>query len=222
MIKAILFDLDGILIETEKETFHFYQEYFKKHYNIIIKDSDFKYKAGRKSKDFFHDILTSGQMEKINIKKITDYKRELFNSQIDKYTKKVAGGGELLEYLQQERYLMALVSQNELRMIDSALRWLKIAKYFGITLSLDDIKNKKPDPEIYLLAAEKLGIKASECIVIEDSSDGIMAAKNGKFTCIALRHDYMPTGTYKNADYIADSLAEVGKIITKTNSLHSR
>src|SRR3989339_2152950 len=113
MIKAILFDLDGILIETEKETFHFYQEYFKKHYNIIIKDSDFKYKAGRKSKDFFHDILTSGQMEKINIKKITDSKRELFNSQIDKYTKKVAGGGELLYFLKQGRPSKSFLSPNQ-------------------------------------------------------------------------------------------------------------
>ena len=219
MIKAILFDLDGVLIETEKETFKFYQEYFKKNYNIIIKDEDFKYKTGRKSKDFFKDIFTPEQREKIDTKRITDYKRELFNTQIDKYTKKVPGGRELLQYLKEKGYLMALVSQNEPRMIKSTMDWLKIEKYFGVILSLDDISNKKPNPEIYLLAARGLKVKPDECIVIEDAYDGVTAAKNGKFVCIALRHNYMPEETYENADKIADSLKKVGEIITEMNSI---
>lgn len=212
MTKAILFDLDGVLIETERETFRFYQDYFKK-YGVIIKDEDFVYKAGRKSVDFFNSILTPEQLKKIDTKKLTDLKREQFNNNLDKYAKKVTGGKELLEFLKGEGLRLVLASQNESRMIDNVLNWLKIKEYFEVILSLDDIKNKKPNPEMYFLAAQKINVPSSECIVIEDSVDGIAAAKNAKMFCIAFWHDYMPKETYNKADIVVKKLEEVKNYI---------
>ena len=177
MIKAILFDLDGVLIETEKETFQFYQNYLKDK-GIHLKDSDFKYKAGRKSKDFWNDVLTPQQQKEVNVKKLTELKRKLFNAQPQKYVTKVNGGKELLETLKNNGYRLALVSQNESQMINSMINWLEIKKYFDTIVSIDDITNLKPDPEIYLLAAKKLKVNPSECIAIEDSKDGSMFSYN--------------------------------------------
>lgn len=214
MKKAVLFDLDGVLIETEKETFRFYQDYFKDK-GIIIKDEDFKFKAGRKSVDFFSAILSPEQLQQFNTKEITDLKRELFNTNLDKYVKKVPGGKELLQTLKETGIPMALGSQNESRMINSVLEWLDVRPYFECVLSLDDITKKKPDPEIYLLAASKMSAKPEDCLVIEDSRDGIAAAKNAGMYCVALWHDYMPDDNYKNADAVIKELGELPQHLEK-------
>ena len=89
MIKAILIDLDGVLMETERETFNFYKKYLKEIHNIELKDSDFKLKAGRKSKDFFNDVLTAKEKKQVNAEELIDLKRELFNKHIDKFVRNI-------------------------------------------------------------------------------------------------------------------------------------
>ncbi len=214
MIKAILFDLDGVLIETELETFKFYQKKFKEA-GLELKDEDFKYKAGRKSHDFFNNVLKSDDQKKIDPEKLLLEKRRLFSSQIDKYAKKMPGVRSLLNFIKSKELLIALASQNESRMINSALDWLDIKKYFDVLLSLDDIRSKKPNPEIYQLACKKLGLKPKECMVVEDSKDGVAAAKNAKMFCIGLFHDYMPKDTLDEADIIIKSLDGIKKVIKK-------
>src|SRR3990167_10449253 len=182
MLKAILFDLDGVLIETELETFNFYQRELK-NYNIHLKDSDFKYKAGRKSVDFWNAVLNEEQKKIVNTEKLTGLKRRVFNKYPSKYIKKVPGGKKLLQKLKKAGFKLALASQNEPEMVKTAIKWLGIEKIFDATLSLQDIKHKKPNPEIYLLAAKMLKIKPEQCLVVEDSRDGVEAARNAKMLC---------------------------------------
>src|SRR3990167_6759529 len=200
MIQGILLDLDGVLIKTELETFRFYQNYLKEHYKIILKDSDFKYKFGRKSKDFFLDVLTPEQHKIV---------------QLEKLVSKVDGVHKLLSWLVEHNMRLALCSQNEKRMIDTVIVWLRIRKFFEIFLSLQDIHHKKPHPEIYLLASKGLGLRPDECIIIEDSKDGIEAAKNAQMICIGLAHEYTPEGYLQKADIQIHHLLEVPQILQK-------
>ena len=214
MIKAIIFDLDGVLIETEQETFKFYQQYLKK-YNIILKDDNFKYKAGRKSKDFWRDVLSEKDLKKIYTTEITNLKRELFNKYPEKYIKKIAGTEEMLQSLKEKGFTLAVASQNEKAMIKTVLRFLNIEKYFDLVLSKNDIKSLKPDPEIYLLAMKQLNLTPDQCIVVEDSKDGIAAAKNAKIFCIGIKHDYYPENTLEKADLAANDLKNLASEIIK-------
>lgn len=209
MIQAVLFDLDGVLIETEHETFKFYQNYLAEHYGIELTDDDFKYKAGRKSVDFWNAVLTPKQRLLVDTKKITALKRNLFGAQPQNFIKKVPGGGELLIALKHEKFKIALASQNEIAMINAAIDWLNVRQYFEVLLSIDDVERLKPDPEIYLLAARKLGIKPEACVVIEDSQDGIGAAKNAGMLCIAIKHPYTPPGDTARADIAVRALNEI-------------
>lgn len=221
MIKAVIFDLDGVLIVTEFETFRFYQDYLKKH-GISLKDEDFHYKAGRKSVDFFNNVLTPEQQQQVDLPGLIRLKRDLFNENIEKFVSKMEGGVELLQYLTREKYLLALASQNEKRMIDTAVNWLGIRDYFRIILSLEDIREKKPDPEIYFLAASKLGVSPKECVVIEDSRDGVGAVKNAGMQCIGIFHDYMPAGTLDKADVVVKRLTEIDRgLISKLEKTQS-
>lgn len=208
MLKAVLFDLDGVLIETEQETFRFYQKYLKER-GIFLKDEDFRYKAGRKSKYFWNDVLTIEQQKKIDVKKLTQLKRETFNTDPDRYVKKMLGGKELLFLLKNKGFRLALVSQNESRMIETMLHWLGIRDYFEVILSIDEITHLKPHPEIYLLAVQKLGLKPAECVVIEDSKDGVGSAKNARMKCIGILHPYTPQGALDAADIIVKNLSDI-------------
>ena len=209
MIKAILFDLDGVLIETEKETFTFYQNYLKEHHKITLPNSAFAFKAGKKSVDFWNAALTPEQRALVDTKALTLLKRKCFIENPERFIKKVAGGEALLELLQRHGYKLALGSQNEAEMIKSAVGWLDVAAYFQAVLTISDIKQLKPSPEIYLLAAHKLKVEPGDCVVIEDSKDGIEAAKNANMKCIAIEHPYTPPGDLDQADVKIQHLSEV-------------
>ncbi|MEK7082573.1 MAG: HAD family phosphatase [Patescibacteria group bacterium] len=207
--KAILFDLDGVLIETEKETFLFYQDYLKVHYGIILPDSAFAYKIGRKSTDFWKDVLTKKERNDVNVEKLTLLKRKLFIEHPEKYVKKVSGVKQLLKTLKASGYKLALTTQNEKEMMDAVLNWLGIRNFFNVILNLQDISQKKPNPEIYLKAASLLNVSPKKCIVVEDSYDGIRAARRAHMICIAIQHLYSPLGSTKHADVRLKKLSHI-------------
>ncbi len=206
---AVLFDLDGVLIETERETFAFYQDYLKRRYDIILPEGAFRYKIGRKSADFWRDALTPLERKVVNVEKLTLLKRKLFMTHPQRYVKKVAGAKRLLQSLQRSRYKLALTTQNEEQMMRSVFRWLGIRDYFDIALSPEDISHNKPHPEIYRRAARMLHVTAENCVVIEDSYDGILAAKRAKMTCVAIEHPYSPPGNAVHADFSVASLLDI-------------
>ncbi|MDO8559717.1 MAG: HAD-IA family hydrolase, partial [bacterium] len=80
---------------------------------------------------------------------------------------------------------------------------------FSVILTIADIKRLKPDPEIYLLAADRLNVQPTDCVVIEDSRDGVGAAKNAGMYCIAIRHPYTPSGHLDRADRIVERFTEL-------------
>ncbi len=209
MRRAILFDLDGVLIETEWETFVFYKNYLREHYGIDLPDDGFQYKVGRKSVDFWKNVLSEDQRNIVNTEKLTALKRELFNAHPERYIKEVAGGKELIESVKKMGWKVALTTQNEERMMQTVLSWLQMSDLFDLKLSLKDIARKKPDPEIYLKAAKILQAVPRECIVIEDSKDGIMSAKNAGMYCIAIRHPYVPFDSVRKADLSVSAFCEI-------------
>ncbi|OHA02338.1 MAG: hypothetical protein A3J58_01855 [Candidatus Sungbacteria bacterium RIFCSPHIGHO2_02_FULL_52_23] len=209
MMRAVLFDLDGVLIETEWETFVFYQQYLKVHYGIDLPNSAFQFKAGRKSADFWRDVLTPDQRKAVDTEKLTEFKREQFNVHPDTYVQKVSGGKELIEALRAHGWKTGLTTQNEERMMQTVLAWLDISLLFDVKLSLKDIEKKKPDPQIYLKAAGILGVNLSQCIVIEDSEDGVNSAKAAGMYCLAIRHSYTPASHLHEADTEVKALQEI-------------
>ena len=90
MIKAIIFDLDGVLLETEPQTFNFFKDYLEKR-GIYLKNEDLFKKIGRKSIDFFNDVLLPGQLEEINVQELIDLKRYEFIKDLPKYSRKIPG-----------------------------------------------------------------------------------------------------------------------------------
>ena len=126
-----------------------------------------------------------------------------------------AGASELLESLR-GRVKLALASMNSREVIDRLTRAKKVDRFFDVVLTANEVQHSKPNPEIFLKSASKLGVKPEKCVVVEDSIFGVRAAKAAKMDCVAVL-----TGAYSqeelegaNPDLVVSSLKEKTRILS--------
>jgi len=124
------------------------------------------------------------------------------------------GAIELLEELQ-GRIKIALATMSSRKVVGKLLSERRIGGYFDVVVTADEIVNPKPDPEVFLVSAARLGVKPEDCVVVEDSVFGVRAAKAAKMRCIAVS-----SGTYsreeleeENPDLMIDSLVEKARVL---------
>ena len=167
----VIFDMDGVLIHSIPEHYHSYKVLFAR-YGIDYKFSEFD----------VHD-LTSGVMHVIprvmhgksfDLEKMITEKNKLI-----RYDKIRLNSGvlPLIRQLKKDGYKIAVASGGSRDFLNKILKKRKIYNYFDVIVTGDDHVRKKPFPDIFLKAAKKLGAKPSECIVIEDTKDGVTAAR---------------------------------------------
>jgi HAD superfamily hydrolase (TIGR01509 family) len=107
-----------------------------------------------------------------------------------------------------ELFTLALASSSNRELIDLALDAGGIASLFRATVSSEEVPRGKPAPDVYLEAARRLGVAPEECVAVEDSHNGIRAAKAAGMTCVAVPNPHFPPGdAVEEADVVLDSLA---------------
>ena len=132
-------------------------------------------------------LNTKKIQKKYNEDKIEELLQKRIKTEI-KLSQKIKlhdGAIELLDKIKGKTKL-ALATMNDKPVITHLLKQHKLTEYFDIVLSANDVKKSKPDPEIFLEAANKFTIQPKNCVVIEDSIFGIQAAKKAKMSCIAV------------------------------------
>ncbi|MEM2081281.1 MAG: HAD family phosphatase [Candidatus Bathyarchaeia archaeon] len=125
------------------------------------------------------------------------------------------GSLELLEQLH-GRVKLGLASMNDREVIEHLLKTTNTRRFFDAVLTAADIARSKPDPEIFLKCASKLGISAEKCVVFEDSIFGVKAAKAAGMACVAVTTGVYPRETLEKEkpDLVVASLRESGKILS--------
>ena len=108
-------------------------------------------------------------------------------------------------------YSLGLVSSSEGEYVNKIMGITGMKKYFPVLISADDVENEKPAPDGFLLAAQRLGLKPSDCIVIEDAEKGIISAKRARMKVIAIPTKYTVDNDFSKADYIASKISEITK-----------
>ncbi|KKR84046.1 MAG: HAD hydrolase, family IA, variant 3 [Candidatus Woesebacteria bacterium GW2011_GWB1_41_10] len=199
MIGAVIFDLDGTVLDNEEKWELAFAAVAAKH---EIRNS--------KSEKWIH---TPGIGIKPNWRKITGDEvlsekltRETWDEyQNDTSVKIMPGAEELLEEIKDMGYQTALATGSEWHVVEKELEQLNLYLAFDVTTTVDEVLAGKPDPEIYLLTAQKLGVEPSECIVIEDSAAGVTASKEAGMQVIGLK--------VPGADFVVDSLADAGVVL---------
>lgn len=189
MIKAILFDMDGVLIDSEYY-YHFGTYKWMKRLGFKGDHQELNKLIGTTmatTYDMLYDMF-DGKYTKEELAEINE---KYFGEEDPLDCKKImfANVKECLVSFRQMGLKLALCSASPMNTIMDNLRQMEIEDLFDCIVSGDDFERSKPDPMIYLYAMDKLHVTSEECIVYEDSTIGIAAGKASKAFCIARKDD---------------------------------
>ncbi len=141
-----------------------------------------------------------------------DKKEELYREAAGRGVKLVAGARALLEGLERAGFRQAIGSSAPRKNLELILRLTATEQFFPVIVSMEDIERGKPDPQVFQVAAERLKMPATRCVVVEDAVAGVEAAKAGGMKCIAVRFAGQHSGSAlakAGADLVVASLEEV-------------
>lgn len=188
-IKGLIFDLDGTVTLSQQFHTQAFAEVFKKHGLNYTAEDDARY-SGRGAHctfpEFFKEngiTLTQEQVEQYSAEKRAVYDELIKKNSI----LTVPGVEKFLERQKTRGMQIAMSTGNRIESSEIILGKAGLQKYFPIIVTNRDVEKSKPAPDIFLKAAEKLGLKPEECIVFEDAVNGVQGAKNAGMRCIALK-----------------------------------
>ncbi len=209
MIKGIIFDMDGVLINSED----LYKEYEYNFFKNLAKDADEDFINSFRGTATRH--LVKAMVEKHNIQTIpADKILEMLDNGgrtiYEQHPKLALCNGVLdwLKYFQSNGYKMVIASSNFKDNINYIVERFGLENYFEGFIGGDEVKNTKPDPEIFLKAADMLGLKPEECLVIEDSTNGLKAANSAGCKSIGYLSEGTNTQDLTCANLVFDKFGE--------------
>ncbi|MBQ7595308.1 MAG: HAD family phosphatase [Clostridia bacterium] len=185
MINAVIFDMDGLLVDSERVTFETLGELSKENGYIMTKDIYIQLlgitneKAGVLLKEIYGEGFDYQQ-----------YFGRLHDEMVKRYDKEGVpvkkGAFELLDQLKKDGKKCIVASSSNAEWVKTTLTRAGLIDKFDGTICGDEVKNAKPDPEIFLSACQKLGAEKEEAIILEDSYNGVLAANNAgiKVLCV--------------------------------------
>jgi len=208
-VDAIIFDMDGVLIDSERISFKCFQEVFKEH--------------NYKMDEIFYLRLIGRNVKSIKIIMEEEYGTDFPFDTIYKKKSNLAleitdkngviikpGVHELLDYLNKENYKIAVATSTRRERALQLLEEAKIKDKVNYVICGDQVENSKPNPEIFLKAAKGLNVSPEKCIVIEDSDAGITAAHAAKMIGIHVPDmKFLEDDTKELAFKICDNLMDV-------------
>jgi len=207
MIKAVIFDMDGVMIDSEplwekterillaKRNIDYSPEYRDMIVGLNQKDS------GRLLKDTF-SLPES-------VDEIISERVDILTAIYEKELELVSALSPLLEALKQKSYMLAVASSSPLRVINFVLDMFSLHGYFDAVVSGECTENGKPHPDIYLHTAERLQVNPAECVAIEDSINGVRSATSAGMYCIAIPDKRLSREPFDIAHLILESLGEL-------------
>jgi len=205
MIKAVVFDMDGTIADSEKIAQRVTKEFFSNR-GIILTREEEKIIFGLNWKDLVKAILKSRGLEyNQNIKNTL---KERYVRTMSRDVKALPGVYDLLAEVN-KNLKVGLATNSRHREVDIIFDKLGFHEYFHLKLARDHVKKGKPDPEIYLKAADTFSVKPFECVVFEDSIIGLMAAKAAGMQSVAIVNTYSREELSDKADLIIDGYKDI-------------
>ncbi|MBQ6612537.1 MAG: HAD family phosphatase [Alistipes sp.] len=204
MLKGLLFDMDGVLVNNLDIHRQAFAEFFRR-YGVERTFDELNRHFGRGNDDIMGDLMPREIVERVGIRELGNQKEAIYREIYAPIITPQAGLVDFLAKSNEHGLLCAVGSSGFKANVDFVLDKCDIRQYFQATVAGDEVTRCKPDPEIYLTAAKHLGIEAKECIVFEDAEAGIEAGKRAGMKVIALAttfdRSFLET---TEADYIID------------------
>ena len=206
MSKAVIWDMDGVIADTAPYHFKAWQEVFQKR-GMNFTEEDFRRNFGQRNDTIIRNVLGEG-LSPSQIDTIAGEKEENFRQRVRQHIKPLPGAIKLLKSLREHGFKMALASSAPIENIRLVTQGLDINNCFHAIVSGREVKEGKPSPQGFLLAAKKLRVAPENCIVVEDAVAGVTAAKRAGMCCLAVTNTH-PKTSLMEADLIVDTLEAV-------------
>ena len=205
-IGAVIWDMDGVIANTAPFHLRAWQEIFGKR-GVKFTERDFRHSFGRRNDTIIRNTLGE-QIAQDEIEAIAREKEVTFRRIIGQKIKPIPGAVALLQSLKQNGVKMAIASSTPIENIRLITGSLGIANCFQAIVTGHDVTEGKPSPQVFLMAAQKLGVKPENCVVIEDAVAGVTAAKRAGMHCVAVTTTHSKQ-SLKGADLIVKTLEEI-------------
>ena len=209
--RAVIFDMDGSLVDSMWIWPEVDREYMEK-YHLLPPDTFYKDIEGKSYVETAQYFLDTFPTLACTVEEVC---REWTGMTMELYQTRVPlkpGAGEFLEYLEQQGIRMGIATSNSRELAAAVLDALHIRKYFTAIITSDEVRRGKPAPDVFLKAAEGLGVPPSECLVFEDVPNGIRAGKSAGMSVCAVHDSFsVPCEEEKRrlADYYIRDYQEV-------------
>lgn len=214
---AILFDMDGVLVDTEPAYYERRKNFLREFYDISIEGMDPRIFIGGNTQNIWQFILKE-DIVKYDLKKLNreylEYKKK---HKLDYANLLVPEAREILKIIKENQIKTALASNSTLSDIEIMLKETQLEDYFDVVLSGEMVSEKKPSPAVYLKACEMLDVEVSEALVVEDSEKGIEAGKQANATVWAIKDTHFGLNQDKS-DKIIKNLKELHEIFSLKTS----
>lgn len=206
-LSAVLFDFNGTVLSDEDE----YGAAFKKVLKSLGIDvkTDYPHIGGIGVRENWVVFLDKYKIKtEKNIEQLTSETQRAYLDSFSTIEVK-EGFEEFIDKLRSQNTLTALATSNEWRVVEEIIGKLGFEKYFDAITTVEEVTFNKPDPDIFLITADKLGVERENCLVIEDSKAGIDAAHGAGMKAVGMARDNKHAETLKEADLVVNSFFEL-------------
>ena len=187
---VLIFDMDGVIVDNHQWHFDAWLEFGRRH-GIPITKGDFSRHFGSTNQQVMKSLFGESISEK-EISDLSDEKENIYRELYQSHIKPVKGLSKFLKYASDRKIPVALATSAPTENVRFTLKATGLEKYFDVITDSSMVSRGKPDPQVYLITAEKLGVQPADCIVFEDSVPGILSATKAGMRVIGVATTHKP------------------------------
>jgi len=203
-IRAVVFDCDGLMFNTE-EIFNLAGRELMRRREKVMTQECLHRMMGLRPHDAFAVMVETFDLDE-PIEDLLTESQEIFNSHLDAHLAPMPGLFELLEAIENYGLPKGVATSSPRDYLDGILARFELQARFAVTLTAEDVTHGKPHPEIYLKAAEQIGVAPAEMLVLEDSQAGTQSAAAAGAVVVSIPYEHARRLDFSAAHHIADSL----------------
>jgi beta-phosphoglucomutase family hydrolase len=205
-LEAVVWDMDGVIADTAEYHYQAWKYVFKER-GVVYSKAEFMPFFGRRHDTIIRAVL-GDSLPKKELEAITEEKQQNYRRRVADNIRSMPGAITLIKSLHNHGIKQAIASSAVPQNIEIIIRGLSIAECFQKIVHGMEVKEGKPSPQIFRMAAKRLKVEPENCAVIEDAIAGVAAAKRAGMKCVAVTNSH-PKIRLKNADLIVESLEKV-------------
>ena len=205
---AVIFDVDGVLVDSYRAHFQSWQLLMAEEL-LSMSEAEFLASFGRTSPEVIRELWGSRLRDEAEVVRLDLRKEALYRQLLEDDFPAMDGAVELIDSLAADSFSLAVGSSGPPENVALVLAKLARRDRFGAVVTGRDVTRGKPDPHVFRLAAERLGVSPARCVVIEDAAAGIRAGHAAGMRCVGLASTGHTRDSLSEADTLVDSLREV-------------